>query len=284
MMVNNNSYNFIGFDSSYEDSNIIVFGVPYDGTVSFRPGTRFGPQAIRIDSDGLETYSPYQNKDILDMKICDIGDIEIPFGNTNKVLSEIELHTKKIISDNKKTLMIGGEHLVSYPVIKAYAEKYDDLHIIHFDAHADLREHYMGEKFSHATVIRRSFDHLRNGKVWQFGIRSGTKEEFAWANENVHINKFDFTGLEEAISIIGNNPVYITIDLDVLDPSIFAGTGTPEAGGVTFKELMDAIIKLSDLNIVGCDIVELAPHYDVSGVSTAVACKVLREVVITMDK
>jgi agmatinase len=283
MITNNNIYNFIGFDSSYEDSELIVFGVPYDGTVSFRPGTRFGPQAIRIDSDGLETYSPYQNKDILDMSICDMGDIEIPFGNTNKVLTDIEDYAKDIIKDNKKTLMIGGEHLVSYPVIKAFSEKYNDLHVIHFDAHTDLRQDYMGEKFSHATVMRRSYEHLGKGTIWQFGIRSGTKEEFQWANTNINTNKFDFSGLEEAINSIGDYPVYVSIDLDVLDPSVFPGTGTPEAGGVTFKELIDAILQLSKLNIVGCDIVELAPHYDTSGVSTAVACKVVRELAIIMN-
>lgn len=280
MVENNNSYSFIGFDSTYEESDIVLFGVPYDGTVSFRPGTRFGPQAIRIDSDGLETYSPYQDKDLLDIKVCDIGDIDIPFGNTKRVLDKIEKQTKELIQDNKKTIMIGGEHLVSYPVVKAFAEKYKDMHIIHFDAHADLRQDYMGEKLSHATVMRRCSELLKVGKIWQFGIRSGTREEFAWAKENVIMNKFDFNRIEEAIKEIGSKPVYITIDLDVLDPSVFSGTGTPEAGGVTFKELIEAILKLTGLNIIGGDIVELAPHYDSSGVSTAVACKVLRELVL----
>lgn len=282
MVENNNSYSFIGFDSTYEESDIVLFGVPYDGTVSFRPGTRFGPQAIRIDSDGLETYSPYQDKDLLDIKVCDIGDIDIPFGNTKKVLDKIEKQTKELIQDNKKTIMIGGEHLVSYPVVKAFAEKYKDMHIVHFDAHADLRQDYMGEKLSHATVMRRCSEYLMGGKIWQFGIRSGTREEFAWAKENIIMNKFDFKGIEEAIKEIGSKPVYITIDLDVLDPSVFSGTGTPEAGGVTFKELIEAILKLTGLNIIGGDIVELAPHYDSSGVSTAVACKVLRELVLIM--
>lgn len=275
-----------GIYSTYEDSQITVFGIPYDGTVSFRPGTRFGPGAVRQELDGLETYSPYQDKDMTDYRICDLGDMLLPFGNTIKVIEQIHDDVTAILEDGKKTLAIGGEHLVSYPLIKAHLEKDKNLHIIHFDAHADMREDYLGEELSHATVMRRILSEMEeketDGRIWQFGIRSGTREEFSLDNERVSTRPFNLGGLDEAIEAIGDAPVYLTIDLDVLDPSVFAGTGTPEPGGVTFNELIVALMKLQGLNLVGADLVELAPHYDQSGVSTAVACKVLREVALLM--
>jgi agmatinase len=271
-----------GIYSTYQNSEIVVLGAPFDGTTSYRPGTRFGPQAIRQELDGLETYSPYQDKDMADYSFCDLGDIPLSFGNTEKILTTIGSEVADIIKDEKRVVMLGGEHLVSYPAIKAHLEKYPEMHIIHFDAHADLRSDYLGEELSHATVIRRAFDHMAGGKVWQFGIRSGTKEEFEFAKEYTQMCRFDLSMLDNAIKEIGDAPVYITIDLDILDPSIFSGTGTPEPGGVTFKELVDGITKLQNLNIVGSDIVELSPHYDQSGVSTAVACKVLREMLLVM--
>lgn len=283
--MNRNISVFMGFESGYEDADIVVFGAPFDGTTSFRPGTRFAPEAMRRDSYGLETYSPYLDKDLDDYNICDTGDLDFPFGNKEKVLDMIQEFSAKIINDGKKPFMIGGEHLVSLPAIKSCYEKYSELHIIHFDAHTDLREEYMGEELSHASVIRRTWDFLGKGKIFQFGIRSGMRSEFQWAKENTFLNKFNFNGLKETVDKLADKPVYITIDLDVLDPSVFSGTGTPEPGGVTFKELLDAIIELSKLNnVVGADIVELAPHYDASGVSTAAACKVLRELALAISK
>lgn len=266
----------------YDDCDIAILGIPYDGTASYRPGTRFGPQAIRNEMYGLETYSPYLNMDLADYKVCDIGDIEIPLGNRDAVLNQIAAETEEILQDSKKTLALGGEHLVSYPIIKEYHKKYNDLVVIHFDAHTDLREDFFGEKLSHATILKRVHDFLGDNRIYQFGIRSGTKKEFEFAQKHTRLFKFDVTDLPSVIDEIKDNPVYVTLDLDVLDPSIFPGTGTPEAGGITFKELIDAIICMKDLNIVGADIVELSPHYDSSGVSTAVACKVLRELLLIM--
>lgn len=269
---------FIGCDTPLEDANIVLFGAPYDGTTSFRPGTRFAPSSIRPDSYGLETYSPYLDLDLEDYNIADIGDIDLPFGNTKQALAMIHETAENLLKDDKKPLMIGGEHLVSLPVIEALAAKYPDLHIIHFDAHTDLREDYLGEKLSHASVLRRAWDLIGDGRIFQFGIRSGLKAEFEWAKSHTHLQRFNTEGLTEVIEKLKGKPVYLTIDLDVLDPSIFPGTGTPEPGGITMKELLDALVSLKSLPLVGADIVELSPHYDASGVSTAVACKVVREV------
>lgn len=285
MKLNRNVHTFLGFEDEYTDAELVVFGAPFDGTTSFRPGTRFASDIMRSDSYGLETYSPYLDKDLDDYKLFDGGDLELPFGNPQRALDDIEAFAKGIIEDNKKPFMIGGEHLVTLPVVKALYEKHEDLYLIHLDAHTDLREDYMGEKLSHASVIKRCWDFLGDDRIFQFGIRSGLREEFEWAKSHTTLRKFDLKGLEEVVEKLKDKKVYITIDLDVLDPSIFAGTGTPEAGGISFKEMLGAIEAFNKLeNVVGCDIVELAPHYDQSGVSNAVACKVLRELTLAVLK
>lgn len=273
---------FLGCDHSFEEGNVILFGAPFDGTTSYRPGTRFAPSAIRPDSYGLETYSPYLDLDLEDFLISDIGDVDLPFGNPPKALHAIKTVATEIITQGKKPLMIGGEHLVSLPVIETLIQHYPDLHIIHFDAHTDLRDDYLGEKLSHATVLRRAWELVGDGRIFQFGIRSGMKQEFEWAKAHTYLHPFDTDTLKEIVQKLKGKPIYLTIDLDVLDPSIFSGTGTPEPGGIRMKELLDALITLKDVQLVGADVVELAPHYDTSGVSTAVACKVIREVALLL--
>lgn len=282
MKMTNQTNIFIGCESSYKDCQIALFGAPFDGTSSFRLGSRFAPNAIRNDSTGIETYSPYLDKSLEDIKVFDGGNLELPFGNTKKVLDIIEHYTTKLLADNKLPCMIGGEHLVTLGGVRAVNKKHPNLCIIHFDAHTDLREEYLGDTLSHATVMKRIWEIVGDKNIYQYGIRSGEKAEFEWAKTHTTLNKFNFNGLDEAIKSIGDKPVYFTIDLDVLDTSCFPGTGTPEAGGVSFIELLEAISKVTKLNIVGCDINELSPHYDQSGASTAVACKVLRELLLQL--
>lgn len=279
-MLEKNISTFIACDCEYDEARIVLFGAPFDSTTSFRPGTRFGSQAMRSDSFGIETYSAYQDKDLLDIKVFDSGDLELPFGSPEQALEDIRARTATILADGKMPCMIGGEHLVTLGAVRAAAEVYPDLHIIQFDAHADLREDYLGVKLSHACVMRRCHDILGDGRIFQFGIRSGEREEFAFAREHTFMNRFDLGRLEEAVKLIGDAPVYFTLDLDVLDPSEFPGTGTPEAGGVRFTELLSAIETLSKLNIVAFDMNELSPVYDQSGRSTALACKLLREMLL----
>ncbi len=273
---------FLGCDNDFDESSMVIFGAPFDSTTSFRPGTRFAPRTMRAESFGLETYSPYQDLDLEDMKIFDSGDLELCFGRTELALADIEKRTEEILESGKLPLMIGGEHLVTLGAVRAAARMYPDLHIVHFDAHADLRDEYLGAELSHAAVIRRSWDILGDGRIFQFGIRSGDREEIRWGREHVKTTFFGFDGLEETIRALGGKPVYFTLDLDVLDPSVFPGTGTPEAGGVTFKELLDAVLKVSKLNIVGMDINELSPMLDQSGASTATALKIMRELMLAV--
>lgn len=276
---------FQSCEAEYSDANVVIFSCPMDTTCSFRPGTRFAGPAIRTDSFGVEWYSPYYDRDLKDYQTCDIGDLDLPIGDVKRCLKIIEETTTQIVNDNKIPMMIGGEHLVSLGVIRSMVAKYPDLRIIHFDAHTDLRDEFFGMKLSHATVLKRAYDLLGDDRIYQFGIRSGSKEEFEWAKKHVKMQKFNLNGLAEVIEKIKNYPVYITVDLDVLDPSVFPGTGTPEPGGITYKELLDAFQEFLNLNnIVGADIVELSPHYDASGASTAVACKTLREMVLLLHQ
>ena len=285
MWKDRNISTFIACDSTYEEADTVVFGAPFDGTTTFRPGTRFAAEVMRTESYGLETYSPYLDKDMEDYSVFDGGDIELPFGNKEKALGAIEDAVRTILTDGKRPFMIGGEHLVSLPAIKACHEKYPDMHIVHFDAHTDLREDYLGEPLSHSSVIRRAWDILGDGRINQFGIRSGLREEFKWASKgHTNLTKFTLNGLKETLERLKEKPVYLTIDLDVLDPSVFPGTGTPEPGGISFHDLQEAIKMMDDINIIGLDVVELAPHYDQSGASTAVACKTVRELLLTIQK
>jgi len=285
-MLERNIETFIACDAEYDDASIVIFGAPFDSTTSYRPGTRFGPKAIRSESYGLETYSPYQDRDLTDCSIFDSGDIELSMGSSEIALSQISERTSTILDDGKLPLMVGGEHLVTLGAFREVYKRYHDVHIIHFDAHTDLRDEYLGVKLSHAAVIRRCHDLVGDGRIHQFGIRSGDRPEFRWADEgHTELHKFSFDGLTDTLVKLKGKHVYFTIDLDVLDPSIFPGTGTPEAGGVGFMDLVNAIIKVcSFCDIVGCDINELCPTYDPSGVSTAVACKVARELMLALKK
>ena len=283
--MNKNVETFIGCDCEYKDAKIVLFGAPFDSTTSFRPGARFGSSAIRHESFGIETYSPYQDKDLTDLKVFDCGDLELCFGSPEAALSDIEEQTRTILNDGKLPLMIGGEHLVTLGAFKAVFEKYPDVQIVHFDAHCDLRDDYLGAKLSHACVLRRCYELVGDNKIHQFCIRSGEREEFLFAKEHTDMHKFNFDGLKEVCEELAKNntPVYFTIDLDCMDPSGFCGTGTPEAGGVSFTELLGAILTVSKTNIVGADINELAPMLDQSGASTAVACKTLRELILSIN-
>lgn len=275
---------FIKSHQNYDEAQAVIYGMPMDWTVSYRPGSRFGPQRIREVSIGLEEYSPYLERDLEEVKYFDAGDIPLPFGNPQRSLDEIEKFVTQLLADGKVPVGMGGEHLVSWPVMKAVAVKYPDLAIIHMDAHTDLRESYEGEALSHSTPIRKIANHIGPKNVYSFGIRSGMKEEFVWAKENgMHISKFEvLEPLKEVLPTLAGRPVYVTIDIDVLDPAHAPGTGTVDAGGITSRELLASIhaIAGSDVNVVGFDLVEVAPIYDSSEQTANTASKLIREMLL----
>ncbi|MGI5869634.1 MAG: agmatinase [Kiritimatiellia bacterium] len=275
-------HTFIGCDASYDESDIVLFGAPFDSTTSFRPGARFGCSAMRNESFGIETFSPYQDRDLACLRIFDGGDLELPFGSPEAALDMIAEQTDDILGDGKIPVMLGGEHLVTLGAVRSAVRRHPDLRIVHFDAHADLRDEYLGVKLSHACVMRRCHELVGDGRIFQFGIRSGDGAEFEWGARHVKTCRFGFSRLPDAVREIGEAPVYVTVDLDVLDPSCFPGTGTPEAGGVSFAGLLRALKTALRLNVVAMDFTELSPACDASGASTALACKILREALLLL--
>ena len=278
---------FIGCGARFADSRIVMFGAPFDGTVTNRPGARFASERIRAESQSIETYSPYLNMDLTDpgVAICDTGDLELPFGAPARVLETIERFVYGLYSAGKFPLMIGGEHLLTLGAVRAAARANPGLSVVQFDAHTDLRGDYIGEVLSHATVMRRCWEATGDGRIYQFAIRSGERQEFEFAQAHTFMNLFDFGRFDEALKLpqLSDKPVYLTIDLDALDPSECPGTGTPEAGGVSFNELLGAACQvISNCNVIGLDIVELCPPADPSGISTALACKLLRELLLAI--
>ncbi len=287
-MLRPNIETFLACEGPYEEAGIVLYGAPFDSTTSYRPGTRFGSRAIRSESYGLESYSPYQDRDLTDYCVFDSGDLELCFGSAEQALEDLQERAEEILSDGKLPFLLGGEHLVTLAAVRAVAKKYPDLCILHFDAHADLRDDYLGAKLSHACVIRRCHEVLgEDFRIFQFGIRSGDREEWRWGRKHVVTHPFvvEEDKLKEALELIKGRPVYVTVDLDVMDPSVFPGTGTPEPGGIDFDTLRRAVTYVCrEANVVGCDVNELAPTLDPSGASTAVACKIVREMLLALQR
>lgn len=267
------SKDFIGASENFNNTKTVLMGMPFDGTTTNRPGTRFAPQAIRLESIGIETYSPIFNKDLEDCKFYDAGDLDLPFGNTRRVLDIIKENTVQIYDAGKKILGIGGEHLVTLAEIEALQRFYNNIAVIQFDAHTDLRDEYLGEKLTHSGVMKQIGNLIGFENIAQIGIRSGEKEEFELMKTHSTL-KFQYDELDK----FKNKNLFVTIDLDVLDPGIMSGVGTPEAGGMSYNELLGWLKYLStDFNIIGMDVVELAPDIDTTKNSTATACKLIRE-------
>ncbi|MGV3489670.1 MAG: agmatinase [Tuberibacillus sp.] len=275
---------FIMSRADYQTASKVIYGMPMDYTVSFRPGSRFGPSRIREMSIGLEEYSPYMDKHLEEVDFHDAGDILFPFGNAAKSLDLIEEYVDQLLRDGKFPLGLGGEHLVTWPVLKAMHKKYPDMALIHIDAHADLRVEYEGEVLSHSTPVRKACDLFGPENVFSFGIRSGMREEFEFARTSgMTLEKFEvLEPLKKHLPKLSGRNVYVTIDIDVLDPAYAPGTGTAEAGGISSKELLDAIVLIakSDVNVVGADLVEVAPPYDPSDQTAIAASKFIREIIL----
>ncbi len=278
-----NQDRFLEAKHAYSNTKIVIIGVPMDFTVSFRPGARFGPKKIREASYGLENYSVYADDSLENKRFFDAGDVDIPFGNVEKSLDIIGDVAKKFLDDGKIPLFLGGEHLISYPIIKEVVENYPDLVIVHFDAHADLRDSYLGEKLSHATVLRRISEHIKDKHIYQFGIRSGIEEEFLYAKQHTHMYPLEVkTPFLKALQALKNRPIYITLDIDVVDPAFAPGTGTPEPGGCSAQEILEVVSNFKELNIVGFDLVEVSPANDLSERTSLLAAKILRELLIVL--
>ncbi len=279
----NKTDTFLGMNSRWDEADWVYFGIPMDFTVSFQPGSRFGPARVREASYAIESYSLAQDRDMETMRICDAGEVELPFGNVHESLDRIHEAAWSIITAEKRFFALGGEHLVSLPLVQTLVKRYPDLVVVHFDAHADLREEYLGETLSHATVMRRICEWIQPGNLYQFGIRSGTREELHFAREFGHLYPHDvFEPLKHTLPQLQGRPVYVTIDVDVIDPAYMPGTGTPEPGGISSQEALRALWLLKDLHVVSMDLVETMPAYDLSQRSAVLAAKLVREALLAV--
>jgi len=271
---------FVSSKASFEEGKIVILGCPFDGSASFRPGARFGPSAIRKASWGIETYSPYFRRDLTQLLIHDMGDLELPLGEKKIAFDYIQKALRKILSKNKFPILLGGDHLITLPILEEIIQVYPNLHLLQLDAHTDLREDYLGETLSHSTVMRRVVDRLGKGRLFQIGVRSGTEGEFKLAKEMKSIVSSDQRSLRAMVRRLRNRPVYITLDLDLFDPSLLPGVGTPEPGGLTFQEFISLLKVLKSLHVIGFDIVELTPDYDPTQISSVTASVILREMIL----
>ncbi|MGH1366013.1 MAG: agmatinase [Calditrichia bacterium] len=275
---------FLECAANLEEAVTVLVGAGYDGTSSYRAGSRFAPHAVRSETlFSLESYSPYLDRDLGDLLIHDAGDIDLPFGNKEEALVLIRQAAEELLQMEKKPFFIGGEHLITLPLFEAALQRYPDLQLIQLDAHADMIDVLFGDRLSHGTVVRRIMDLIGGERIYQVGIRSAGREEWQFAKENTHFFPFDTAEFIEQSAAIGSVPVYLTIDLDVFDSSLIPGTGTPEAGGIFFPEFIRFLKAVSGLNIVACDVVELAPQIDSTGASTALASKVIRETLLAVQ-
>lgn len=287
---------FLGAAGGFDDADILLFGCPFDGTASYRKGARDGPAGIRKASDSIETYSPLLDADLENIRFADLGDLSLPEGGAGPesgagpeggagpVLARIGEEARRILIAEKTPFALGGEHLISLPLIEAALGPYPDLVVFQWDAHADLRESYEGAALSHATVMRRVVEKIGDARLFQFGIRSGTRGEWAWMRERATCRPLTPEAVMEVLSAHAGAPVYLTLDLDVLDPGEFPGTGNPEAGGVRFSELAACIgaLKLNQAPVVALDVVEFSPPCDPSGASAVAAAKVVRELLLSL--
>ena len=272
---------YLSAKASFQESHAVILGCPFDGTASFRPGARFGPSAIRRASWGIETYSPYRKKDLRAVPVHDMGDLELPPGDKKKSFEWIRKALQEILRSKKIPILLGGDHLISLPIVEEVLKIYPDLHLLQIDAHADMREDYLGETLSHSTVMRKIIDSLGQRSLSQIGVRSGTEEEFRWAKKAKSIVSLNASSLRNLARRLKDKPVYLSLDLDVFDPSLLPGVGTPEPGGLTFQDFLSLLKPLESLHVIGFDIVELTPDYDPTQISSVTASVILREMILS---
>jgi agmatinase len=264
-------------NSNYKNADVVILGLPFDKTSSFIPGSRFGPEFIRLCSENIEDYSPYQDKSLLDLKICDLEDLQF---TTKDWQLESQKALRDILDIKKQFIFLGGEHTITLPVIKAFKKRYSNFSVIQFDAHCDLRDEYLGEKICHATTMRRVSEILGINNIYQFGIRSGTKEEFEY---NKNLCKFKvFEPLSSVINKI-KEPIYLSIDTDILDTGVLPAVSTPEPGGISYKELIDSLLLLKNKKIIGADIVEYNPLAATPYASGSTVAEILRELILIVS-
>ncbi len=274
---------FIACTRSLSEAGIVVYGIPFEGRVNLRKGADGGPRDLRLASDSIETYSPVLRRDLEDLPLCDLGDCELPDGAPPR--EQLDTARADIASWWRPGLipfMLGGDHTATVPVMEALFPSFPDLRVLQLDAHPDTREEFLGERFNYASAMARVMDVVGEDRVWQVGIRTGSREE--WERERPHIFPshavHPYDAVRRLLPELLGHPLYVTIDVDVLDPSEAPGTGSPEPGGLRVPELIEIVRLLSPCRVIGGDLVEVAHAWDPSGRTGIAASSVIREAML----
>jgi agmatinase len=259
---------------------VTLLGAPLDRTGSFRPGSVEGPTGIRWASENLETYSPQLDLDLEDMTLGDLGDLDLTDLSQHDALAGIEDAVATLLQAGTLPFVFGGEHTIALGVARAVFRAFPDALIVHFDAHADLRDTYLDEPLSHATWAHRVGEEFGFDRLVQLGIRSGLREEFHLGRAKSAYFSMDLEIPPHILDLLHSRPVYISLDIDVLDPSVVPGTGTPEAGGASYLELHACLQRLAGCRVVALDINEVAPPLDPTGATSATAANLAWEMML----
>jgi agmatinase len=260
-----------------------VLGCPLDLTCTYRSGVAKAPSAIRQASDSIETYSPFLDKDLLELPFADLGDLDFHGKTLANCLDFIRDSLTSVVIKGAKPLCLGGEHTITLPIVESLNANYNDFVVLHLDAHTDLRDSYEGSSINHATVIRRVSEVVGPANLIQLGIRAGTAEEFQWMRRHGTLLSWEPSLQNLLYSIVAGRPVYLTMDLDVMDPACFPSTGNPEAGGWFYSDFERFLNVIRRLEIIGADFVELNPTLDSSFIGSILAAKIVREILILLE-
>lgn len=269
---------FLAADTPPHEARFVLVGVPLDHTTSFRPGTREAPARIRQVSEGLESFSPRWNCDLSQVGLADAGDLELPWGDVPTSLELVRRCVAQWAAPGRTVVLVGGEHLLTLPAVQALADRYPGLRVVQLDAHLDLRDEYLGQRLSHATVMRRVAERVGLEAIAGVGVRSGVPEEWALWRKTHRVDGGSFLEqVRQLLPWLDGHPFYLTVDIDVVDPAFAPGTGTPEPGGPAASELLEAVGLLAACRPVGMDLVEVCPARDPSDQTSLLAAKVIRE-------
>ncbi|WP_104081907.1 agmatinase [Cryobacterium sp. Y11] len=276
-------------------ADIVVVGVPFDSGVSYRPGARFGPAHVREASRLLRPYNPVQDVEPFNaQQVVDAGDIVANPFNIDEAITQIEVAAKHLGQGGTRLVTIGGDHTIALPLLRAVAAKHGPVAVLHFDAHLDTWDTYFGAPITHGTPFRRASEEglIDLTASLHIGIRGplyGSDDLTDDARLGFAIiagHELETEGvtrvIERMLARLGDRPVYVSVDIDVLDPAHAPGTGTPEAGGLTSRELLAIIRALRSVNLVGADVVEVAPAYDHAQITAVAASHVAYELISAM--
>jgi agmatinase len=274
---------FIACRASLPEARVALFGIPFEGRVNLRRGADHGPRELRLASDSIETYSPFLGRDLEDLAIADLGDCELGDGSPREQLARAREEIRRFWRPGLRPVMLGGDHTATLPVIEVLAPAIPELRILQLDAHPDLREEFLGERCNYASAMARVMDVVAPERVYQVGMRTGAREEYQ--RKAPHLFPAHRTRPLDAVRSLlpelAAHPLYVTVDVDVLDPSEAPGTGAPEPCGITAAELVEIVRLLAPCSIVGTDLMEVAHAWDPSGRTGITACWILREAILT---